>query len=313
MKSKPSEREDSIRQKLLVEAFPYKAPSDLEDLKPASNQKHWFWGNWILLSLASACCFTCANLIIGQLSSLGWNSVFYYNSGALALAIGYFFVTSKNGYDKNRVLIWSNGSLDLSLILCYILGAILNTGIFFAINTTFYFCGRSGLNIGIAETVWGFTPFFAGVLEFLFYKTRLQTHHIVGIICMLCAASLISLSQLFRQQHSDSAVQYTVPIIVPVMVSFSMPVVCSSFSMFTKYSCGIKGITAYDYTFGYCIVAKGFFFIASLIHFTYEPFYVKLYLIGCLGSIIDILGAFFCNCAIATGAPAGPILALCDS
>jgi len=83
--------------------------------------------------------------------------------------------------------------------------------------------------------------------------------------------------------------------------------------MFTKYSCGIKGISPYDYTFGYCLVAKGVFFIGSLVHFMSEPFYLKLYLIGCLGSIIDILGAFFCNCAIATGSPAGPILALCDS
>jgi len=86
--------------------------------------------------------------------------------------------------------------VDLSLIVCYVVSAFLNTGIFFAINTTFYFCFRSGLNIGIAETIWGFTPFFAGVLEFLFYKTRLQKHHIVGIMCMFVAASFISLSQL---------------------------------------------------------------------------------------------------------------------
>ncbi len=253
-------------------------------------------------------------MIIGHLSSLGWNSVFYYNSGALALAIGYFVVTSRSVNQKDRVLIWKNGSLDLSLVYCYIFGALLNTGIFFAINTTFYFCGQSGLNIGIAETVWGFTPFFAGVLEFLFFKTRLETHHILGIICMFCAASLISLSQLFRNSHSnDSSVEYTVPIIVPVMVSFSMPVVCSSFSMFTKFACGIKGISGQDYTFGYCIVAKGFFFIGSLFHFANQPFHLNFYLIGMLGSILDILGAFFCNCAIATGAPAGPILALCDS
>ena len=97
------------------------------------------------------------------------------------------------------------------------------------------------------------------------------------------------------------------------MVSFSMPVVCSSFSMFTKFACGIRGISGQDYTFGYCLVAKGFFFIGSLFHFANNPFYLKLYLIGAFGSILDILGAFFCNCAIATGAPAGPILALCDS
>ncbi len=96
------------------------------------------------------------------------------------------------------MLIWTDGKIDVSLIYCYVLGALLNTGIFFAINTTFYFCGQAGLNIGIAETVWGFTPFFAGVLEFLFFRTKLQAHHIVGIVCMLCAASLISLSQLFR-------------------------------------------------------------------------------------------------------------------
>jgi hypothetical protein len=71
------------------------------------------------------------------------------------------------------VLIWTERKLDWSLVFCYVLGAVLGTSIFFAINTTFFLCGKAGLNIGIAETVWGFTPFLTAILEFGFFRTQL--------------------------------------------------------------------------------------------------------------------------------------------
>lgn len=148
-----------------------------------------------MLALSSAGCFTCSNLIIGRLSSLGFDAVFYYNLGPLVFAIIYFVTQRK--LQNERVLIWTERKLDWSLVFCYVLGAVLGTSIFFAINTTFFLCGKAGLNIGIAETVWGFTPFLTAILEFGFFRTQLQTHHIVGIACMLFAAALISLSQLF--------------------------------------------------------------------------------------------------------------------
>ena len=52
---------------------------------------------------------------------------------------------------------------------------------------------------------------------------------------MLAAAICISLSNLFKeaQMHADPV--SPLPIYIPVLVSMTMPVVCSFFGMFTKY------------------------------------------------------------------------------
>lgn len=150
-----------------------------------------------MLSCTAALCFSLTNLTIGHLSPLSFYAVFYYNSGALFISILYFIVKSRLPSQEKRVLIWTDGKIDLSLVICYVGGALFGTSIFFAINTTFYFCGRAALNIGIAETIWGFTPFLTAILEFFIYKTQMQLHSVIGIICMLVAAACISLSQLF--------------------------------------------------------------------------------------------------------------------
>lgn len=194
---------------------------------------------------------------------------------------------------------------------CYVGGAIFGTGIFYAINTTFYFCGKAVLNFGIAETIWGFTPFLTAILEFLIYKTKIQLHSVIGILCMLVAATSISLSQLFMHETDPSRVG-EIPILIPILVSFSMPLVCSNFGMFTKYVYK-RGINANDFTFGYLLMAKGFFFLASLVFYARNGIDWQMFVIGFFGSIIDGMGCFFANRAISTGSPVGPIFALVDT
>ncbi len=98
------------------------------------------------------------------------------------------------------MLIWTNGQLDFSLIGCYFVGGLFAIGIFMAISITFRLSARAGLNIGIAQTIWGFTPFLSSILDFLIYGTRLQLYHVAGISCMLAAAICISLSNLFKDK-----------------------------------------------------------------------------------------------------------------
>jgi len=162
------DKEEGLREKLLSanETTPTK-PGDSENI----SQPHWYWGNWVFLGATAACCFTATNLTIGYLSPLGFSAVFYYNSGALLFCITYFVVQSRQTQKADRVLIWKDGKLDFELITCFLGGAVFGSSIFFAINTTFYFCGRADLNIGIAETIWGFTPFLTAILEYFIYKT----------------------------------------------------------------------------------------------------------------------------------------------
>ena len=53
-------------------------------------QKHWLWGNWILLAMLAMLCFSSCNLIIGELSQMGMESVHYFCSGSLLFSIMYF-------------------------------------------------------------------------------------------------------------------------------------------------------------------------------------------------------------------------------
>jgi hypothetical protein len=62
--------------------------------------EHWFWGNWIVLSLMAAACFALCNLFIGELAPLGLAGNYYYNTGSLVYAIGFFI---KKGCTKETI------------------------------------------------------------------------------------------------------------------------------------------------------------------------------------------------------------------
>jgi hypothetical protein len=84
---------------------------------------------------------------------------------------------------------------------------------------------------------------------------------------MFSAASFISLSNLFEAASINADPLDPLPIYVPVMCSFSMPLICSTMMMFTKYVTGTKKMLCLDFSFGYTLVAKGLFVIVSLVYF----------------------------------------------
>lgn len=92
-----------------------------------------------------------------------------------------------------------------------------------------------------------------------------------------------------------------------------MPLVCSSFAMFQKYVFEVKKVHVADYTFGYILVRQLISFIVSLFYFSSHHFSFRLYIIGSIGSILDVAGSIFANYAIATRSPVGPIFALTDT
>ena len=100
---------------------------------------------------------------------------------------------------------------------------------------------------------------------------------------------------------------------MPIILSFSMPLVCSSFAMFQKYVFEVKKVHVADYTFGYILVRQLISFIVSLFYFSSHHFSFRLYIIGSIGSILDVAGSIFANYAIATRSPVGPIFALTDT
>jgi len=103
------------------------------------------------------------------------------------------------------------------------------------------------------------------------------------------------------------------PIFMPIILSFSMPLVCSSFAMFQKYVFEVKKVPVNDYTFGYILIRQFIAFIVSIFYFSSNPISWRLYIIGAIGSVLDVAGSIFANHAIATRSPVGPIFALTDT
>lgn len=140
---------------------------------PSNFKNHWYWDSWKYLALTASLCFAVANLLIGHIAHLGMASIFYYNSGGLLTCTIYFAVRKLRPSKTHQDLFTTNGRFDSSLAVCYVAGAMFGVLIYLAINTTFYFCHRAGLNLGIAATIWGFTALLSSLMEYNYYGTEM--------------------------------------------------------------------------------------------------------------------------------------------
>jgi len=230
-------------------------------------KKHWYWDNWVPLALTAGTCFMGANVIISYLSSYGTGSLFYFCGGAVIYSFVYFLIMSRYE-NKGRVLLHTDGKFDFSLLMCYVGGALFGTSVFYAISYTFKFCALSGLNIGVAQTIWCFTPAIASVFDFFLYGNGLKGFHYVGLIAMLCAGSCIALSNLFHEVASVAVnIEHPMPIYVPVLTSMLLPIIFCCFAMYTKWVFTVKKINPLDFTFGYFLIFKLAALLGSIWYF----------------------------------------------
>lgn len=88
---------------------------------------------------------------------------------------------------------------------------------------------------------------------------------------MLVACAFISLSNVFAEAPSEAEDGTPLlPIFVPVLVSCSMPIVCSCFGVFTRWVYTKTTMTSEDFTFGYFLVYKGIAVLSQPVYFSYH-------------------------------------------
>jgi hypothetical protein len=114
--------------------------------------------------------FASANTFISDLSHQGLSSIYYFSSGGTLFIIGYFYMTRKN----SRVVLYTEGVLDWRLVYYYVVGAAFEFLLYVVIMYTFKLCGMAGLNIGIAQTIWGFNPLLSSLVDFAVFGNRLE-------------------------------------------------------------------------------------------------------------------------------------------
>jgi drug/metabolite transporter (DMT)-like permease len=258
--------------------------------------------------------FTGGNLVIQTTSHLRFAAMEYVSTGSVIVCVLYFWIKNKAKIPGRRVIYKETKprQLDWRLIMCYVYGAIFEGAIFYAITATFLTCQYAQLNAGIAQTIWGFTPFLSSILDYCMYGTKLLNYQIGGLACMITAGALISLSNVFAEAPSDPD-EDLLPIYIPVLVSCTMPIICSGFGVFTRWVFTRTTMASDDLTFGYFLVYKGLAVLYQPVYFSSNQIDWKLYLFGSIGSCFDLLGCYFANAAIETGAPIGAVMALCDT
>lgn len=88
-----------------------------------------------------------------------------------------------------------------------------------------------------------------------------------------------------------------------------MPITCTFYVVIVKYVDTQLKLKATDFTIAYWGIMSLAFEIAGLISYKTE-FNLNLWLIGLLGSFLNLIGCVFVIAAMSTGDPIGPISAL---
>lgn len=178
--------------------------------------------------------------------------------------------------------------------------------VLFEINTTFLFSKRAGLNIGIATSIWSITPFVSAVLDWFINKTELKKYHLLGMTLMMVGALMMSLSNLLPSKDStsddDLEVEKPIPVIIPLLISASMPITCGAYTIFTRYATVTLKMDSQSWTYGFTLIYTGVFLLAGIINFIINPseFSFSYAWQGGLGSLVNTLGCMLVGASIAT-------------
>jgi drug/metabolite transporter (DMT)-like permease len=181
----------------------------------------WVAGSWVILAFGAMLSFASANLLINEISPLGFDAIDYYNSGALVVCAINFARMRLQGKPKLTVrgttasegmldivvteyrdLFYTrSGELDTRILVLIVMASFLTCAMFLSVSFTYALAGQIGLNIGLAQTVWGTTPFFGAILDFFLYNVRVPRFQIIGMLLMVVCVSLISFQHMIFDQE----------------------------------------------------------------------------------------------------------------
>lgn len=85
-----------------------------------------------------------------------------------------------------------DGEFDGRVVVLVVMASFLTIAMFISVSFTYALAGQEGLNIGLAQTVWGTTPFFGAIMDWYINNIRVPKFQIIGMICMVVCMSLIS-------------------------------------------------------------------------------------------------------------------------
>ena len=293
-----------------------------------ARQKHWYWDSWILLGLSCSISFTLRSLMIGEISALGYEGLYYLALGPIPFGFVYFIYrkewarrnipSQEHNKEVKKVISrkWDN-SLDWHTFLIVLWGAFLQGAIYVGVIESFKMSRLAGLNIGIASAIWSFLPFFVAFLEKIFFGFGLKVFQFVGMSLLVVLAVLVALSDLFSDNAEEVTlnpnIEHKEPVYKAILYSFIFPVSAGFMNMTVVYTKTNLRLQALDWVqanstlYGVIGVIIGIFF------WLMRPgtFKWKYFVQGFIGGTLTLAGANFIVAALMVeGAPCGPTVAL---
>eukprot|EP00347_Sterkiella_histriomuscorum_P017226 403350201 len=273
---------------------------------------------WIAYSLGAAILFTICNAALSEISNLGLEGLLYLSPGALLCGVAFFFYKSVEEYNRTGVC-WSdlkfvqNGQVQWINILCTFGFSLTYLSIQTIVMVTFSLCLMANLNAGIVSTIWAVAPLYSALLDFLIFKQKLFTSHLIGVFCLIVCAMCISLANVVGVQALENNEKPpTVEAWIPVLLAVFTPFIFAASGLQMKNMCVNRGLDAFKVNFlSYAIIGAILFGILVTRMGTPE-FSQEYFIIGGIGSIINTLGLVSIGKACTIG-PLGPVNALSSS
>lgn len=122
----------------------------------------WFAGSWVLTALGAMLSFASANLLINELSPLGFDAISYYNTGGLVFCLLYMVtrcgcykpqklsrssITSQDmlhlGIAEYREYLFyrRNGEFDIRIVVLIAMASFLTCAMFLSVSFTYALAG----------------------------------------------------------------------------------------------------------------------------------------------------------------------------
>ena len=238
-----------------------------------------------MLVLIGAVLLTIRSFVIGQISQLGNEGVYYLATGEVPYGFVFFIYrqeqnrrnsfADKDNKKVKKVLTrtWDN-RLDWWTFLVILSSAIGQALVFMSVILAFNKSRQAGLNIGISSAIWSIKPFLVSLCEKLFFAVGLKMYQLVGMLVLVVMAVLIAVSDIFgpnaKEIQIDETTEVRSPIYLAVLSSCLYPVIGTYMSMIIKYQDVHLRLGAQDFVQAEALTFGVIWAVFGFIHFQFN-------------------------------------------
>lgn len=170
----------------------------------------------------------------------------------------------------------------------------------------------ANLNAGIVSTIWAIGPLYSALVDFLFFKQKLFTSHLIGLVCLISCAMCISLASVVDSSPNSNEQPAQIEAWKPVVLAIITPFIFSASNFLNKFLTVNRGFDAFKFSFLSYALVGGILTVPLLMKLGTPDFDYQYMMIGGIGSIINTLGLVSISKACTVG-PLGPVSALSNS